>query len=44
MRGEHFARWLVNSSTFSESLSAQGPRGIEFLRIGGGGDVPGFFL
>ena len=38
-----FARWLANSSTFSESLLAQGPGGDEFLRIGGSG-VRGFFL
>jgi len=37
------ARWLANSSTFSESLLAQGPGGVEFLRIGGSG-IRGFFL
>jgi hypothetical protein len=37
------ARWLANSSTFSDSLLAQGPVGIEFLRIGGSGFL-GFFL
>ena len=29
------ARLLANSSTLSESLLAQGPGGVEFLRIGG---------
>jgi hypothetical protein len=37
------ARWLANSSTFSESLLAQGSGDIEFLRIGGSG-VLGFSL
>ena len=37
------ARWLANSSTFSESFLAQGPGGIEFLRIGGGGGFHCFF-
>ena len=37
------ARWVAKSSTFSESLLAQGPGGFDFLRIGGSG-VCGLFL
>jgi len=29
------ARWLANSTTFSESLLAQGPGDVVFLWIGG---------
>ena len=36
-------RCIVNSSTFSLSLLAQGPGGMEFLRFGGS-DVCGLFL
>ena len=34
---------VANSSTFSLSLLAHGPGGVEFLRIGGSG-VCGFFI
>jgi len=37
------ARWLANTSTFSESLFARGPGGVEFFRIGGS-RFRGFFL
>ena len=33
------ARWRANISTFSVSLFAQGPGGVEFLRIGGIGGI-----
>ena len=35
MRGNTSARWLANSSTFSESLLAHDPGVVEFLRIRG---------